>query len=258
MTFDASPARNAPTVTTASLVGSTSRATIVCNALTICAPTAIGSTVRCGCAPWPPLPLIRMSKRSAAAMHGPPRSSILPTGISAATCCPKTRSTVGSLQHAFLDHHARAAAAFFGWLEEQLDRAAELIPPVEQQTPDAQQHGGMRIVSASVHLAVDLRAVVDLVFFAGSAGRPCRHAPARPVSGPPIFVPLIRPGHAGNGDPGADVLDAHRFEPLGHQLGGFEFLESQLRMLVQMPPVGNDSRHDLVDIVLQITSRCDS
>ena len=60
--------------------GAMRRETSVCAPVTICAAQRIVSAVRCGCAAWPPAALTVISKRSAAAMIGPGRVAIVPTG----------------------------------------------------------------------------------------------------------------------------------------------------------------------------------
>ena len=60
-----------PTVTTHGSSGFTSRLTIVCRSRMIRAASTIGSTVRCGAAPWPPLPFTMMSTVSEAASASP-------------------------------------------------------------------------------------------------------------------------------------------------------------------------------------------
>ena len=57
ITLLALPACSAPTVTTAACSGSMLRATMVCSAITMLAAATIGSAVRCGIAPWPPMPV---------------------------------------------------------------------------------------------------------------------------------------------------------------------------------------------------------
>ena len=60
-----------PTVTTAGSPGSISRLTIVCRSTTTRAASTIGSIVRCGQAPWPPLPRIVIGTEVELASVGP-------------------------------------------------------------------------------------------------------------------------------------------------------------------------------------------
>ncbi len=108
---------------------------------------------------------------------------------------------------------------------------------------------------AGVHLAIGLRSVVDRVLF---QDRQSIHVGAHQHDLFRATLPgsLDKPGDASNGNSGANVFDAHGIQALGHQLCGFELLKTELRMLVQVAPVGNHAGHDLVDIVLQVSCRC--
>ena len=107
----------------------------------------------------------------------------------------------------------------------------------------------MRVMPAGVHLAVDFRAVIDIVLFMNR-----QRIHVCPQQHDCVLArrwgrAADQTGHAGNCNAGADVFDAHRLQPLGDELRGLEFLEAQLRVLVEMPPVGDHARHDLVDFV---------
>ena len=56
------------------------------------------------------------------------------------------------LEQAVLDHLARAAAALFGRLENQVHRAVK-IAVLGQVLRGGQQHGGVAVMAAGVHLA---------------------------------------------------------------------------------------------------------
>ena len=73
-------------LSTAFSSGATLRETIVCAAVMMCAATTTGSTVRCGCAPCPPLPQIVISTRSADDIIGPEFSPIWPAGNGGQLC----------------------------------------------------------------------------------------------------------------------------------------------------------------------------
>ncbi len=87
-----------------------------------------------------------------------------------------------ALEQAVPDHFPRAAAAFLGGLEDQVDRALEIAIP--RQVPGCgQQHGGVAVVAAGVHLA-GVHAGVREVVVLGSCktctsakrGRCCKRA----------------------------------------------------------------------------------
>ncbi|MCY1215589.1 hypothetical protein D9M72_274390 [compost metagenome] len=86
------PAWNAPTVITAVCSGSTLRATMVCNAITIEAPATTGSAALCGNAAWPPMPASVMVTLSADACAAPWRSSNRPGAVPGTLCMAKTAS----------------------------------------------------------------------------------------------------------------------------------------------------------------------
>ena len=65
------PACSEHKLMTALSIGATLRDTIVCAAVMMCAATTTGSIVKCGWAPWPPLPQIVISTRSADDIIGP-------------------------------------------------------------------------------------------------------------------------------------------------------------------------------------------
>ncbi|MNZ90856.1 hypothetical protein D3C78_1098270 [compost metagenome] len=92
MMFSTVPDVILPTVSTALSSGSVLRETRVCSWLTRAQATGMGSMVVWGMAAWPPLPLTRISKRSAAAMMGPTRTAILPAGSEGQLCSANTAS----------------------------------------------------------------------------------------------------------------------------------------------------------------------
>ena len=95
ITLNVSPAWILQTLTTAVCKGGTLRATIPCRAVITWADARMGSTAKCGAAPWPPFPRILMLKISAPAIAGPLAIPIHPTGFSFQTCRAKAMSTLG-------------------------------------------------------------------------------------------------------------------------------------------------------------------
>jgi hypothetical protein len=67
-------------------IGETLRETIDCAAVMMWPATSTGSIDWCGCAPWPPLPSMSIVTRSAAAIIGPGRTAIFPTGSPGQLC----------------------------------------------------------------------------------------------------------------------------------------------------------------------------
>ena len=143
---------------------------------------------------------------------------------------------------------AGAAAALLRRLEEHLDRAGELVLAIGQDTGDAEQHGRVGVVAAGVHLAVDLRAIRHVVLFVDRQRvhiGPEEDDLARPLAA------ADQAGYAGHRDAGADVFDTDRAQPLGNDLRRLEFLESELGVLVELPPVRDHAWHDLIDFAAQ-------
>ena len=81
---------NEVTETTIWSMGSAFRLTMDCNAITMCDPTIVGSTVICGLAACPPSPFIVISKKSDAAKNGPALIANLPISKSGQLCMPYT------------------------------------------------------------------------------------------------------------------------------------------------------------------------
>ena len=190
MTPTPSPAWKALTVTTPAPVGSISRATSVCNAVTICAPTAIGSTVRWGFEAWPPWPWITMWNTVPGRHHGAGAETDDTDRQRLEHVQPERGVDRGIAQHPGLDHRQGAAGAgLLGRLEAELDRAGELVVALQQQARRGEEDRGVAVVAAGVHHAGVLRAVLDLVFFLdrqrvhvgpqqhGPAQTPCRQCP---------------------------------------------------------------------------------
>jgi hypothetical protein len=85
-------------------------------------------------------------------MAGPGTKPKLPSGRPGMLCMPNMASQGKQVEEAVLDHLARAALAFFGRLEHQVQRAVE-VARGRQVARRAQQHGGVAVVAAGVHLA---------------------------------------------------------------------------------------------------------
>ena len=140
------------------------RLTMVCSASTMLAPATMGSTVRCGCAAWPPRPVMRMSQRSAAASSGPPLVTMWPSGTPGLLWMAKTASQ-GNLSNrpsSIIDF--APAAALFGRLEDEVHGAFE-VALLAHHLGRAQQHGGVAVMATGVHTAGIPRAMLEIVGF---------------------------------------------------------------------------------------------
>ena len=141
----------------------------------------------------------------------------------------------GMLVEQAVGHHAqRAAAAFFGRLEDQVQRTVEATL-FGQMPRGCQQHRGVAIVTAGMHQA-------------GPAARPCGagglgHGQRIHVGPQPEPVRAVA-AHQRAHDTGAaeSAFDpiAPGFELVGHQRRGAMLLEGELRMLVDVPPQADE------------------
>jgi len=137
-----------------------------------------------------------------------------------------------ALEQAFLQHDLRAAAAFLGGLENQVDGAVEL-PGLGEVARSAQKHRGVPVVAAGMHAALVLRAMRDV---------------GRLVHRQAVHVGTQRNGAAARAAPAVDHadqaglgeaamhFDAAGGEALGDQARGARFLERELRMRVDIAP----------------------
>ena len=175
-----------PTVTTAASmridVAADDRSAAPC---TMLAPTTIGSSARCGCAAWPPLPVMRMSQRSAAASSGPGSRGDVAERHARLVVDREDRVAGEFLEQAVLDHRPAAAAALLGRLEDEVHGAVE-VALLAQDLGGAQQHRRVAVMAAGMHAAVVLRAMLEIVASRPSAGSPCRRAGRWRVSELPL------------------------------------------------------------------------
>ena len=143
------------------------------------------------------------------------------------------------LEQAVLDHLARAAAAFFGRLEDQVDGAVEVAVLGEVQRR-GHQHGGVAVVPAGVHLAVVLAGVLEGVEL-GHRQRVHVGAQADGAAALAAVAPVHDAHHAG-GAHAAVHGDAPFRQLFRHQVGGALFLEAEFGMRVDVAPQLGDGR----------------
>jgi hypothetical protein len=79
-------------------------------------------------------------------------------------CIAENRIAGEFLEEAFLHHDVAATAAFFSRLENRMNSAVE-ITRFRQVLYRRQQHGGMAVVAAGVHLAGNFRGIRRIGFF---------------------------------------------------------------------------------------------
>ena len=130
-----------------------------------------------------------------------------------------------ALHHAFLDHLVAAAAAFFGRLEDHGDRAGE-IARLGEIFRRAEQHGGVAVMAAGMHVARR----VGSVGLAGRLGDRQRVHVGAQADGRPVAVPAAdHADDAGAADAGHDLVAAEFPQLLVDEAGGLEHVEIELR-----------------------------
>ena len=138
------------------------------------------------------------------------------------------------VEQAVLDHLAGAAATFLRRLEDQMDGAIE-IAMLGQVVRRAQQHRGVTVVAARVHLAFVLRAMAEGVRFLQRQGV---HVGAQ-ADGLGAIAIADDTDQTGGAQAAMD-LDTPRFQISGHHVGGALFLETQFGMRMDVTADGAD------------------
>ncbi|MNN29482.1 hypothetical protein D3C81_1430860 [compost metagenome] len=127
-----------------------------------------------------------------------------------------------------LDHFARAAAAFLGRLEEQVNGAIEGLV-LRKVVRRAEQHRGMPVVAACMHLARMLRAMAEGV---GLLQRQGVHVGAQ-ADGARAAAVADHPDKPGGAE-AAMHFDAPRLEVARDHVGRALFFEAEFRMGVDI------------------------
>ncbi|MPM26106.1 hypothetical protein SDC9_72607 [bioreactor metagenome] len=141
------------------------------------------------------------------------------------------------LEQAVLDHLARAAAALFRGLEDQVDGAVE-IAVLGEILRRRQQHRRVTVVAAGVHLACVLAGVLEGVELLHGQ-RVDVGAQAHGVAAGAAVAALDDADHAGLAQA---AMDGNA--PLGelgrHQIGRAHFFKTQFGVSVDVAPHGGD------------------
>ena len=139
------------------------------------------------------------------------------------------------LKQAVLDHLARTTTAFFGRLEDQVNRAVK-IAVFGEVLGCCQQHGGVTIMPTGVHLARVFTGVfkgVELLH------RQCVHVGAqanRAAAGA-----AFDNAHHARGTHATMNWNAPLSELPGHQVGGADFFKTQLGVGMNFSPDGGNA-----------------
>src|SRR6185312_12671085 len=157
-----------------------------------------------------------------------------------------------TIHQPIVDHGLAATAAFFRRLEDDNGRARE-IPGLREIAGSTEQHGGMAVMAAGVHLSRNSRLVRQVVRF---LDRKRIHvgAQANGLAGHALLAP-DNADHAGAPEAGHDLVAAERLELLCDGPRRAVHVVLQLGMHVQIaPPLGNvgmkvcDAVHDRHDL----------
>ena len=132
----------------------------------------------------PPRPSISMVMRSAAAISGPGRMANSPTGRPGIIVHAVDFLDAEAVHQAVLDHGLAAGAALLGRLEDH-HRGAGEVARLGEVARGAEQHGGVAVVAAGVHLAGHRRLVgTSFASSIGSASMSARSPITRPARRP--------------------------------------------------------------------------
>ncbi len=169
--------------------------------------------------------------------HRPRADGEVPTAAPGQLCMPKTASHGEFFEEAVLDHLARPAAAFFGRLEDQVDRAVE-VAVLREMARRGQQHGGMAVMAAGVHLARLRAGMGEFVELLHGQRVHVGTQADGPAAG--AAVAAVHDAHHAGGAHAAVNRDAPGFEFLRDHVGGAHFLEAQFRVGVDVAAHGRD------------------
>jgi hypothetical protein len=145
-----------------------------------------------------------------------------------------------------LDHRPATGAALFRRLEDH-HRGAGEIARLGEIARSAQQHGGVAVMAAGVHLAGNRRLVRQV---GRLLDRQRVHVGAHADDF--LGVALAAPDdadHAGAADPRHDLVAAEFAQLLGHGSGGARNVVQELRMRVQVVPPFGDVAGEVGDAV---------
>ena len=149
------------------------------------------------------------------------------------------------LEQAVANHAIATAflvAGFLGGLEDEVDGAVE-VPRPGEVFGGAEQHRGVDVMAASMHLAVVCRAVREIVLLVEKQRVHVRPQTDRSVARPA----LQRADDAGAGEAAVD-LETEPAEPLGDQVGGPILGERGLGMGMDIAPPGGQFGAHLLDL----------
>ncbi len=142
-----------------------------------------------------------------------------------------------AVHQAVLHHGAAAAAPFLGRLEDH-DRRAGKIAGLRQIARGAEQHGGMAVMAAGVHLPGNRRLVGH---GRGLLDRQRIHVGAQADHAAPLpLVAADHPHHTGPADPRHHLVAAEALELVGDRRRGPVHVVHELGMRMDIAPPRGD------------------
>ena len=174
---------------------------------------------------------------SVEAMIGPLRMRELPGRQAGIVVHAVDLLDAEAVHHPVLDHGEAAGAALLRRLEDHHRRAGE-VARLGEILRGAEQHGGVAVMAAGVHLAGHRRLVGKLARLLQRQGVHVGAQPdhlARAVAGAADDT-----DHAGAPDPRHHLVAAEPFELLGDRRGGAVDVVEQLGMGMDVAPPGSD------------------
>ena len=154
-----------------------------------------------------------------------------------------------AVHQAVLDHRGGAGAALFRRLEDH-DRVAGEIPRLGEIARGAEQHRGMAVMAAGVHLARRLRGVRQIGLL---LDRQRVHVGAQPdhldVAVARRLAALDDADHAGAAETGRDFVAAELPQPVRDEGRGAMHVVQQFGMLMDIPAPGLDIGLQIGDAV---------
>ncbi len=151
-------------------------------------------------------------------------------------------------EQTLLDHDATAAIPLLGRLENEMHRAFEvsLAAQRRQSLGRTQQHRGMAVMTAGMHLSRMARAVLEGIEF---VERQRVHVGAQ-ADGATAAAGLQAADHAGAGQ-AAMHRQAERLEFFRHDIGGAPFAEGEFRMGMDVAADGRDAGVQIGDQIVE-------
>jgi len=145
---------------------------------------------------------------------------------------------VEALHQPVLHHGLAAGAALLGRLEDD-DGGAGKIARLREVARSAQQHRGMAVMAAGMHLARHRRLVGNVV---GFLDRERVHVGAQPdyPTALPCRTPANDADHSGAANAGHHLIAAKAAQLFGHRARGAMHVVEELRMGVQVAPPRGD------------------